>query len=53
MKIVTGFLLELKEQERQTQKLIGLISKPDILNVAAERKEFEKAVEKLDSTYTK
>jgi hypothetical protein len=31
------------------QKL-GLISKPDILNVARERREFEKEVEKLNST---
>ena len=39
--------LEVKEQERRRQKLVGLISKTDILNVAREREEFEKAVEKL------
>ena len=33
-----------KEQERQKQKLIGLISKTDILNVVTEREEFEKGV---------
>ncbi|NAL77599.1 site-2 protease family protein [Nitrososphaera sp. AFS] len=38
---------EANEQEIQKQKLIGLISKTDILNVARERKEFENAVEKL------
>ncbi|HEY5631166.1 MAG TPA: site-2 protease family protein [Nitrososphaeraceae archaeon] len=40
---------EANEQEiqKQKQKLIGLISKTDILNVAREREEFEKAVEKL------
>ncbi len=42
--------LDVKEKERQIQKLIGLISKTDILNVAAEREEFEKAVEKLGSS---
>ena len=47
-RIPTG--LEVKEQERQRQKLVGLISKTDILNVARERKEFDEAVEKLDST---
>jgi hypothetical protein len=36
--------------KRQIQKLIGLISKTDILNVAREREEFEKAVEKLGSS---
>jgi CBS domain-containing protein len=41
---------EVKEKERQKQKLIGLISKTDILNVARERQEFEKAVDKLGST---
>jgi hypothetical protein len=41
--------LEVKEKERQKQKLIGLISKTDILNAAREREEFEKAVEKLGS----
>jgi Zn-dependent protease len=41
---------EVKEKERQKQKLIGLISKTDILNVAREREEFEKAVDKLGST---
>ena len=39
--------LEIKKQGRQRQKLVGLISKTDILNVAREREEFEKAVEKL------
>src|SRR5215469_3935291 len=42
--------LETKEKERQKQKLIGLISKTDILNAAREREEFEKAVEKLGSS---
>jgi CBS domain-containing protein len=42
--------IEVKEKERQRQKLIGLISKTDILNVAREREEFEKAVEKLGSS---
>ena len=42
--------LEVKEKERQKQKLIGLISKTDILNAAREREEFEKAVEKLGSS---
>lgn len=42
--------IEVKEKERQKQKLIGLISKTDILNVAREREEFEKAVEKLGSS---
>jgi len=42
--------IKVKEKERQKQKLIGLISKTDILNVAREREEFEKAVEKLDSS---
>jgi predicted transcriptional regulator len=41
---------EVKEKERQKQLLIGLISKTDILNVAREREEFEKAVEKLGSS---
>ena len=36
-----------EQKEIQKQKLIGLISKTDILNVAREREEFEKAVEKL------
>ena len=39
--------LEVKEQERRRQKLVGLISKTDTLNIAREREEFEKAVEKL------
>ncbi len=38
---------ETNEQEIQRQKLIRLISKTDIFNVAREREEFEKAVEKL------
>jgi len=42
--------IEVKEKERQRQKLIGLISKTDILHVAREREEFEKAVEKLGSS---
>jgi len=42
--------IEIKEKERQKQKLIGLISKTDILNVAREREEFEKAVDKLGSS---
>jgi hypothetical protein len=42
--------MEVKEKERQKQKLIGLISKTDILNVARQREEFEKAVEKLGSS---
>ena len=42
--------LETKEKERQKQKLIGLISKTDILNAAREREEFEKAVKKLGSS---
>ncbi len=36
-----------EQKEIQKQKLIGLISKTDILNVARERKEFEQGVEKL------
>jgi Zn-dependent protease len=36
---------EVKQQ--RGQKLVGLISKTDILNVAKEREEFDKAVEKL------
>jgi CBS domain-containing protein len=40
----------LEVNKRQKQKLIGLISKTDILNVAREREEFEKAVEKLGSS---
>jgi Zn-dependent protease/predicted transcriptional regulator len=42
--------IEIKEKERRKQKLIGLISKTDILNVAREREEFEKAVDKLGSS---
>jgi len=42
--------IETKEKERQKQKLIGLISKTDILNVAREREEFQKAVDKLGSS---
>ena len=42
--------IEVKEKEIQKQKLIGLISKTDILNVAREREEFEKAVDKLGSS---
>jgi hypothetical protein len=40
----------LEVNKRQKQKLIGLISKTDILNVAREREEFERAVEKLGSS---
>jgi Zn-dependent protease len=41
-----------KEEEQEVkqyrrQKLIGLISKTDILNIAKEREEFDKAIEKL------
>jgi Zn-dependent protease len=39
---------EVKQQRRQ--KLVGLISKTDILNVAKEREEFDKAVEKLSAS---
>ena len=39
---------EVKRQRRQ--KLVGLISKTDILNVAKEREEFDKAVEKLSAS---
>jgi Zn-dependent protease len=42
--------IEVKEKQRQKQKLIGLISKTDILNVARERQEFQKAVDKLGSS---
>jgi hypothetical protein len=42
--------IKVKEKEIQKQKLIGLTSKTDILNAAREREEFEKAVEKLDSS---
>jgi Zn-dependent protease/predicted transcriptional regulator len=45
--------LDVKDKERQKQKLIGLISKTDILNVAREREEFKKAVEKLGSSSSK
>ncbi|MBV9177540.1 MAG: site-2 protease family protein [Nitrososphaeraceae archaeon] len=34
--------------QQRGQKLVGIISKTDILNVAKEREEFDKAVEKLD-----
>ena len=39
---------ELKQQ--RGQKLVGLISKTDILNVAKERDEFDKAVKKLSAS---
>jgi hypothetical protein len=39
---------EVKKHRRQ--KLVGLISKTDILNVAKEREEFDKAVEKLNAS---
>ncbi|MFL6349449.1 MAG: site-2 protease family protein [Nitrososphaeraceae archaeon] len=39
---------EVKKHRRQ--KLVGLISKTDILNVAREREEFDKAVEKLNTS---
>lgn len=44
-------LLEEKEQERQRQrqKLVGLISKTDILNIAREREELEKVFGKVSS----
>jgi len=43
--------LEIKEQERQErQKLVGLISKTDLLNIAREREEYEKEVEKVSSS---
>jgi len=38
---------ELEAKQQRGQKLVGLISKTDILNVAKEREEFDKAVEKL------
>ena len=38
-----------KEEERQRQKLVGLISKTDLLNIAREREEYEK-VEKVSSS---
>lgn len=37
---------EVKEKAGQKQRLIGLISKTDILNVAREREEFEKELRK-------
>ena len=40
----------LEMNKRQKQKLIGLISKTDILNIAREREEFENAVKKLGSS---
>jgi hypothetical protein len=40
----------LEVNKRQKEKLIGLISKTDVLNVAREREEFEKAVKKLGSS---
>ena len=40
-------LKQVTEQDRQRQKLVGLVSKTDILNIAREREEFEKAVERL------
>jgi len=42
--------IKVKEKEIQKQKLIGIISKTDILNAAREREEFEKAVKKLGSS---
>ncbi|HJT48622.1 MAG TPA: site-2 protease family protein, partial [Nitrososphaeraceae archaeon] len=38
---------ELEPKQQRGQKLVGLISKTDILNVARQREEFDKAVEKL------
>jgi Zn-dependent protease len=40
----------IEEVKRQRQKLVGLISKTDILNVAKEREEFDKAFEKLSAS---
>jgi Zn-dependent protease/CBS domain-containing protein/uncharacterized membrane protein YidH (DUF202 family) len=43
-----GKRIKLEQVKKQRgQKLVGLISKTDILNVAKEREEFDKAVEKL------
>jgi Zn-dependent protease/predicted transcriptional regulator len=42
--------LEVKEQERQRQKLVGLISKTDLLNIAREREEYEKEVKRVSSS---
>ncbi len=42
--------LEVKEQERQRQKLVGLISKTDLLNIVREREEYEKEVKRVSSS---
>jgi Zn-dependent protease len=44
--------LEIKEQERerQRQKLVGLISKTDLLNIAREREDYEKEIKKVSSS---
>jgi Zn-dependent protease len=42
--------LEVKEQERQRQKLVGLISKTDLLNIAREREDYEKEIKKVSSS---
>jgi Zn-dependent protease len=41
---------EQEVEKHRRQKLVGLISKTDILNVAKEREEFDKAVEKLNTS---
>jgi CBS domain-containing protein/uncharacterized membrane protein SpoIIM required for sporulation len=43
---------EEETKKQRGQKLVGLISKTDILNVAKEREEFDKAVEKLNANST-
>src|SRR5919202_4130380 len=41
---------EQKLKQQRGEKLVGLISKTDILNVAKEREEFDKAIEKLSAS---
>jgi Zn-dependent protease/uncharacterized membrane protein YidH (DUF202 family) len=41
------FVCEEEAKQQRGQKLVGIISKTDILNVAKEREDFDKAVEKL------
>jgi Zn-dependent protease/predicted transcriptional regulator len=41
---------ELLQKRQQILKLVGIISKTDLLNIATERQEFEKEIKKLAST---
>ena len=49
-KEVRGIEVGREEETQQRQKLIGLISKTDILNIAKQREEFDKAIEKLSAS---